>query len=291
MPPLKGSPEHEAWRLKIQATMKRRLADPEIRVRHVERMNAAVRSGDGCRRRVEGVRRVAQDPEFQRRRLAAMRTPEARAKAAESQARRWADQNVKAKHRAATARAMARPEAQERLHRGVERWRAVPGNVERLQTAAHSPYALKKLRASLRRAWADPVRRAPRIDLLRANLPRMRAQLSRPEVEQRRLEGLAAAFRRDPSSIEVTVHSLLEAFDIEFEAQRVIGRYIVDIFVPDRNLIIECDGQHWHANSKPDRLRDAWLTAQGFRVVRLSEMEIRRDATGLLASALEDAGG
>jgi very-short-patch-repair endonuclease len=52
-----------------------------------------------------------------------------------------------------------------------------------------------------------------------------------------------------------------------------LGRYEVDFLWTEQRLIIEVDGFHFHS-SRPaferDRVRDAQLGAQGFRVIRIT---------------------
>jgi len=106
---------------------------------------------------------------------------------------------------------------------------------------------------------------------------------------RRRLEATAVALRRRPSGLERTVHVILKTLTIEFLSQYVVGdRCIVDILIPDRRLIIECDGW-WHrkeARREADGCRDRWLEMQGFRVCRLSEGQIKRDALHAVLGAL-----
>lgn len=54
---------------------------------------------------------------------------------------------------------------------------------------------------------------------------------------------------------------------------------VVDVFVPSRNLVIECDGTYWHRNrGEQDSKRDAHMTSLGLRVLRLPEPDIRSGA-------------
>lgn len=70
--------------------------------------------------------------------------------------------------------------------------------------------------------------------------------------------------------LENAMKRLLESLGIDFTYQAIIGRYRVDFLVPSRAVIIETDGQQ-HQDEKAktyDMLRDAWLSAQGYKVVR-----------------------
>ncbi len=116
----------------------------------------------------------------------------------------------------------------------------------------------------------------------------------RTEEERRMFGARACAGNKSPSSLEIIVRQLLDALSIPYEPSKPIGFYVVDIYVPDRNLVIECDGEYWHnlpGAKKRDLQRDLWLQRHGYRVVRLLEREIKAgQALKLLAGTLiEDA--
>ncbi len=63
----------------------------------------------------------------------------------------------------------------------------------------------------------------------------------------------------------------------EFKIKSANKRDVFDLYAPRLNLLIECDGNYWHA--KPEvKIRDAAKSARaihaGFNVARLSEDEI-----------------
>ena len=83
---------------------------------------------------------------------------------------------------------------------------------------------------------------------------------------------MAAACRRRPSSLEVKVMTLLDAAGVDYVFQFPVPetRYIADFYLPQRNTLIEADGSYWHElRAQTDALRDARLSALGYRVVRL----------------------
>lgn len=59
----------------------------------------------------------------------------------------------------------------------------------------------------------------------------------------------------------------------KFKRQQPIGPYVVDFVHFGAKLIIEADGGQ-HNESKSDKTRDAWLKAQGFRILRFWNNEI-----------------
>jgi very-short-patch-repair endonuclease len=62
----------------------------------------------------------------------------------------------------------------------------------------------------------------------------------------------------------------------------IIGPYTVDFLWPEAGLIVEVDGWRDHGTRsafESDRERDAWLTAQGYRVVRFTWRQVKYDGT------------
>ncbi len=60
---------------------------------------------------------------------------------------------------------------------------------------------------------------------------------------------------------------------LKFRRQHPIGPYIVDFICTEHRLIVEVDGGR-HLESPADRLRDRWLKAQGFLVLRFWNNEV-----------------
>ncbi|MEL6059854.1 MULTISPECIES: endonuclease domain-containing protein [unclassified Methylobacterium] len=73
--------------------------------------------------------------------------------------------------------------------------------------------------------------------------------------------------------------------DFKFVRQESVGRYVADFCCRDARLIIELDGGQ-HADSEHDRVRDAWLTAQGYRILRFWNAEVVNNIVGVLDTIL-----
>ena len=70
--------------------------------------------------------------------------------------------------------------------------------------------------------------------------------------------------------------------NFKFKRQLPIGRYIVDFVCLEYRLIIEADGgQH---NDETDQLRDAWIKAQGFTILRFWNHDILQQTEAVLES-------
>ncbi len=81
------------------------------------------------------------------------------------------------------------------------------------------------------------------------------------------------------TDIEREMKQELENQNVEFVEEfpiRIKYGYIADFFIPEKNLIIECDGEVWHkkGNSR-DRKRNAVLKKMGFEIIRFRGKEIK----------------
>ncbi len=99
--------------------------------------------------------------------------------------------------------------------------------------------------------------------------------------------------RKSPTRAEEFFWSLVRdrALDgLRFRRQVPVGQYVVDFACLSARLIIEADGGVHALRTFDDAKRDAWLTSQGFRVLRFPNAEILRKPNDILA-AIRDAAG
>jgi len=61
-----------------------------------------------------------------------------------------------------------------------------------------------------------------------------------------------------------------------------MGGYIADFYCHSLRLVIEVDGAVHDLQKGYDAGRDAWLRAQGYRVLRLSNKEVLEDLEGVM---------
>ena len=96
----------------------------------------------------------------------------------------------------------------------------------------------------------------------------------------------ARQMRANPTEAERRLWSILRnkrLASYKFRRQQVIGRYIVDFANFERRLIVEADGSQ-HAESAYDLERDAWLEAQGFRLLRFWNNDLTENRDGVLTA-------
>lgn len=98
---------------------------------------------------------------------------------------------------------------------------------------------------------------------------------------------LARAQRRRPAATEELLWRLLRdrrLAGLKFRRQVPIGRYVADFVCLRHRLIVEADGP-FHDEAR-DAVRDAWLSVQGFRVLRARNLEIWADRNQLIDQIL-----
>ena len=76
-------------------------------------------------------------------------------------------------------------------------------------------------------------------------------------------------------------YDFLKRLPIKAHRQYNIGNYIVDFYIPKKQLVIEIDGiQHLtKENQEKDRARDEFLKKEGLAVLRFSNESIRKNFT------------
>ena len=104
----------------------------------------------------------------------------------------------------------------------------------------------------------------------------------------------ARDLRRQATSAESVLWQKLRARGVlgyKFVRQEPIGPYTVDFICRDRRLIIEVDGGQ-HADCPKDLVRDQWLRARNYRVLRFWNNDVLSNISGVLeviAAALAEA--
>lgn len=100
-------------------------------------------------------------------------------------------------------------------------------------------------------------------------------------------------FTRKETWIEALVREFLVELGVDFQSQVEFGPYTVDFFVPASKVVIQTDGDYWHANPsvyQPDQMTahqqnrrrldaacDSYLRNLGLQVLRLWEKDLKFD--------------
>ena len=103
----------------------------------------------------------------------------------------------------------------------------------------------------------------------------------------KKLKPLSRNLRSNMTDAERLVWSKIrkkQIADAQFYRQKNIGNYIVDLYCPKGNLVIEIDGsQHYEKEGmKKDRKRDNYLQSLDLTVLRFSDIDVLRNINGVL---------
>jgi very-short-patch-repair endonuclease len=103
-------------------------------------------------------------------------------------------------------------------------------------------------------------------------------------------DAIARRLRKTLTDAEQALWRSLRDRQVEgcrFRRQVPIGRYIVDFACLDVGLIIEVDGGQHEINQADDAVRDAWLTKEGYRVLRFWNNDVLSNREGVLQKIAE----
>ena len=75
-------------------------------------------------------------------------------------------------------------------------------------------------------------------------IPKTRAQ------KEAYIQGMAKRMDKNPTAPEKSFALMMEELGIEYETQKIVGGKIYDFYIPEKNMLIEVDGDFWHAKDK-----------------------------------------
>ncbi len=117
--------------------------------------------------------------------------------------------------------------------------------------------------------------------------PRERVAEGRERVQMKnpRLLQHAKTLRKTMTDAERTLWYHLRGHRLQgqkFKRQKPLGPFIVDFVNLEHRLVIEVDGGQHADNAPDDRRRDAWLAAQGYRVLRFWNHQVLQELPAVL---------
>ena len=71
---------------------------------------------------------------------------------------------------------------------------------------------------------------------------------------------------------------------LKFRRQHPLGDYVADFYCHEHRLVIEFDGGVHSEKQRKDRKRDAWMAAQGFKVLRFKNEQLLDDPESVLSA-------
>jgi very-short-patch-repair endonuclease len=98
----------------------------------------------------------------------------------------------------------------------------------------------------------------------------------------------ARAMRREPTEPERLLWARLRDRRLgghKFRRRHPIGAFVADFACLECRLIVEADGAQ-HVESEYDAYRSEWLRAQGWRVIRFRNNEVRENPNGVAEAIL-----
>ena len=105
------------------------------------------------------------------------------------------------------------------------------------------------------------------------------------------IEGMAKRMDKNPTAPERSFELLLKEIGIKYETQKIVGGKIYDFFIPSKNILVEVDGDYWHAKDKElkemsamqkrtfynDIKKNAIAKNNGYEIERVWEEEIMKN--------------
>ena len=100
----------------------------------------------------------------------------------------------------------------------------------------------------------------------------------------RRLIPAARILRKNMTKEERRLwYDFLKTYPIRFIRQKVLGKYIVDFYCAQANLVVEVDGSGHYTDEgeRYDRERTQFLSEYGLRVIRVTNLEMANNFQGV----------
>ena len=99
-----------------------------------------------------------------------------------------------------------------------------------------------------------------------------------------KLKKLARANRRVGNLSEALLWCELKngKLGVSFTKQKPIGNYIADFYCAEKNMVIEIDGWSHDNKYEYDKVRDEYMKTLGIHVLRISDIDVKRDMSGTL---------
>lgn len=115
------------------------------------------------------------------------------------------------------------------------------------------------------------------IPLLKARGPRNLSDESRAKMRAHRL---SQTFLKQDTDIEILMKNALDNTGIKYEHPYQFGYFMCDFAVPEKKLIIECDGIYWHSlarNKHFDERKECYCKESGWNILRFTDKNIKME--------------
>ena len=210
----------------------------------------------------------------------------------------WKDVSIRSKREKALKLAHNTPEAIRRHSDATRRTMA-------------DPIKLEKRKVALKKAWAEPEKRAKLEKIIKMGLDAAMSPEGRknfkeaqknPELRKKRSEIALKNIRKRLinrvkfSRLNIFLGEQMKSVGLHPEQEYIIGPYSVDFCFTEKRLIVEADGDFWHANPEfmkdrnitellplqrktvgRDKARNTYFSNRGWKTLRFWERDIYSD--------------
>lgn len=144
-----------------------------------------------------------------------------------------------------------------------------------------SDKAKENMRNAQKAYWQklSPEERMQRASTWRENFSKLSKEQKASKLSPWITAGQRAAQSVVSSSIELKVKKQLKSLGILFEEQKMLcqGKFVVDFYLPEYWLVIECNGDYWHnldERKARDKRLEEYVLSKGRDILWLWEHEI-----------------
>jgi len=109
-------------------------------------------------------------------------------------------------------------------------------------------------------------------------------------VGVKNLTGIARRLRENSTNTEQYLWKHLRNRQVEgfkFRRQQQLGKHIVDFVNLENKVVVEADGGQ-HVHNSNDKIRDEWLRAEGYKVLRFWDNEVFNNLESVLEFIRDD---
>ncbi|MCK9597351.1 endonuclease domain-containing protein [Candidatus Pacearchaeota archaeon] len=108
-------------------------------------------------------------------------------------------------------------------------------------------------------------------------------------IQKNSIKGnLAQQKKKGLNKLELKGRKILNELGVQFKEQVLMfNKFLVDVLLINKNIIIQWDGEYWHNKPKRkmlDKSQDLYLLKCGYKVIRITDKHIKDDIGGVYAN-------
>jgi len=101
-------------------------------------------------------------------------------------------------------------------------------------------------------------------------------------IRQNAIKGnLVQQNKKGLNKLELVGRKMLQSLGIKFNEQVLMfNKFLVDVLLKDKKIVIQWDGVYWHSKTKRkqlDKSQDAYIKKCGYKVIRITDKQIKND--------------